>query len=99
MPLYDNLRDLFDGTYATGEFALASEESCPLDFVTGPLAPQLTPLSAPSEQEPRDGSAPEPNPAVPAQQPEPRAEPRIVASNKTPSAASTKKDTAKVGGY
>ncbi|GMF53347.1 unnamed protein product [Phytophthora fragariaefolia] len=99
MALYDNHRDHLDGTYATGEFALASEEPCPLDFVTGPLAPQLTPLSAPSEQEPRDGSTPEPNPAVPAQQPEPRAEPRIIASNKTSCAASTKKDAANVGEY
>lgn len=35
-PYYDNLVELFEGTYATGEYELASNEPSPADFI-GPL--------------------------------------------------------------
>ncbi|KAG3081147.1 hypothetical protein PI124_g18737 [Phytophthora idaei] len=37
VPYCDDLVDLFECTYATGEHALSSDEPCPSDFVTNPL--------------------------------------------------------------
>ncbi|POM57364.1 Hypothetical protein PHPALM_38132 [Phytophthora palmivora] len=40
---YNALVELFEGTYATGEYAITSDEPCPTDFLTGTNAP--TPAS------------------------------------------------------
>lgn len=38
VPYYEDLVDLFECTYVTGDYALSSDEPCPTDFVIGPNA-------------------------------------------------------------
>ncbi|KAF4042184.1 Myb/SANT-like DNA-binding domain [Phytophthora infestans] len=94
MPLFDDLRGLFEGTYATGEYALASEEPCPGDFVTCPSSQQLT--QAPTYSGPV--AIDEATSSDSAIQPEPAPEPIIAAIRKTVSSTGAKKRRNESGG-
>ncbi|EEY62557.1 uncharacterized protein PITG_14300 [Phytophthora infestans T30-4] len=87
MSLFDDLRDLFKGTYATGEYALASEEPCPGDIATCPSSQQLT--QAPTSSGPV--AIDEATSSDSAMQPEPAPEPIIAATHKAVSSEGAKK--------
>ncbi|POM73797.1 Hypothetical protein PHPALM_9321 [Phytophthora palmivora] len=57
---YNALVELFEGTYATGEHAITSDEPCPTDFLTGSNAPTPAPgsLSEPTVEASSEAHAP-----------------------------------------
>ncbi|KAI9991794.1 hypothetical protein PInf_017155 [Phytophthora infestans] len=90
MSLFDDLRDLVEGTYATGEYALASEEPCPGDIATCPSSQQLT--QAPTS------SGPVASDEATSSDSEPAPEPIIAATHKAVSSKGAKKRRNENGG-
>ncbi|ETO61064.1 hypothetical protein F444_20860 [Phytophthora nicotianae P1976] len=65
LPYYDELKELFEGTFATGEHAIASDEPRPTDFITGHNAPPAE-ASAVLEGNATDAPATTPSTASPS---------------------------------